>query len=205
MQKDKKETYHYPVLLSIARDALHDQGLSGSAIAIVFSALSIEAYINELPNLLLVHLAKFSRVQKLSEIIKYADEEKASIQLKLILTSFILSGRIPNLGSQPYQDIALLFKLRNLIVHLKPVESFLVEDDNYKNVPKLVKSFCARGVIPKPTRKSNYISWSDQLLVPSVGKWSTDTVLKFGKYLITLPQNEDLKTLLTGLYLYMKE
>ena len=100
-------------------------GQDDSLIAIVFSAASIEAFFNELPEL----LSEFpdpqgsTEAEKIGSYVGLADEveaNKGSVKLKYLLAYSVLSGQQCNKGGNPYQDFSLLVDARNRLMHAKP-------------------------------------------------------------------------------------
>ena len=59
-----------------------------------------------------------------AQIMGDAEEDHASIDFKLRLAHWIVTGRPMDKGSKPYQDFALLMRLRNDLVHTKPNKPF---------------------------------------------------------------------------------
>ena len=99
---------------------------TNAMIAVVFSALSLEAFINEVFSLAALPgneqspLAPFP-VTALGGI---ANEiSGASIKLKFIVAKSILTGQSYDRISQLFADFSLLIDVRNEVVHLKPFES----------------------------------------------------------------------------------
>lgn len=101
-------------------------------VAIVFSALALEGFINEIGEL--VKLAKDSGCTDnfLDDAVNATSEETENkkTQEKFLLASESFCPSLPlKKGEQPYQDFTLLFTLRDALVHLKP-SKFSIEEDN---------------------------------------------------------------------------
>jgi len=100
-------------------------------VSIVFSALALEAFINEF-----LSLAKDAKqagsteafLDELIDSIDESDSNKKSTREKFILASEALGNGFKK-GENPYQDFADLFRLRDCLVHLKP-EDRIETDDN---------------------------------------------------------------------------
>ncbi len=60
-----------------------------------------------------------------AQVMGDAEEAHARLESKFTLAKWILSGRNVNRGGQPYQDFALLMRLRNDLVHTKPNKLFV--------------------------------------------------------------------------------
>lgn len=83
-------------------------------VSIVFSAASIEAFFNELPEMLsfFPELLR-DEAPQVPAFVGLAEEleaNKGSINLKYLLAYSILSGSRCNKGGQPYQDFVLLIQ-----------------------------------------------------------------------------------------------
>lgn len=91
-------------------------------VSIVFSALALEAFINEL-----LSLAKDAKqagateafLDKLIDSIDESASDKKNTREKFMSASEALDSSF-NKGENPYQDFADLFRLRDCLVHLKP-------------------------------------------------------------------------------------
>lgn len=130
------KTFSAPTLFRIAQTAcellneVHSPtsgGNDNALVSIVFSAASVEAFFNELPELLSSHpeLLK-DELPQVSTFVKLADEiesSKGSIKLKYLLAYSILSGQPCEKGDPPYQNLSLLIEARNGLMHMKPSNS----------------------------------------------------------------------------------
>ena len=94
-----------------------DYDQSDALAAIVFSALSIEAFLNELPALANQRVEEDA--QNLVRAIQPLIDNKKETLEKLFEASRCTSDTPLNKGVRPYQDVKLLIDLRNRIVHLK--------------------------------------------------------------------------------------
>jgi hypothetical protein len=100
-------------------------------VSIVFSALALEAFINEV-----LSLAKDAKqdgfteafLDNLIESIDESNSNKKSTREKFMLASEALGSGFKK-GENPYQDFADLFRLRDCLVHLKPEDRIETEDN----------------------------------------------------------------------------
>jgi hypothetical protein len=98
--------------------------------AIVFSAATLEAFINEAAMLAAQrpnpHFSPTPppSVRIFADLLDEVERSRGSIQLKFLLAKSIFTGESYNKGTQPYQDFDLLIRLRNELVHLRPKENF---------------------------------------------------------------------------------
>jgi hypothetical protein len=102
-------------------------GNDNALVSIVFSAASVEAFFNELPELLssFPELLK-DELPQVPTFVRVADEiesSKGSIKLKYVLAYSILSGQPCEKGEPPYQNLSLLIEARNGLMHMKPSDS----------------------------------------------------------------------------------
>ncbi|MFN6539780.1 MAG: hypothetical protein RM021_026000 [Nostoc sp. EkiNYC01] len=100
-------------------------------ISIIFSALALEAFINEV-----LSLAKDAKqageteafLDRLIDAIYESPSKKKSTREKFMLVSEALNSGFKK-GENPYQNFADLFRLRDCLVHLKP-EDRIEEEEN---------------------------------------------------------------------------
>lgn len=125
-------------------------------VSIVFSALALEAFINEM-----LSLAKDAKqagstevfLDKLINSISESDSERKTTCKKFMLTSEALDS-IFNKGGSPYQDFADLFSLRDCLVHLKPEDNIDIDESGKINfLPrKLIKRLRSKGICQQHTQ-----------------------------------------------------
>jgi hypothetical protein len=127
------------------------QARRSSLISIILATISTEAFINELHHL--AHnqsdASAAGWVNALSEILNEAEKSRASIESKYQLAKFILTGQPFDRGSSPFQQFSLLVDLRNLIVHVRPQQA-LLKNDNGRYVwvsPPIMTRLQAAGII----------------------------------------------------------
>ena len=94
--------------------------------AIVFAAASLEAFMNEAVELALEGLAGLpsepASVHTFAKSVQEIENNHGNVQEMFLKVSEVFQGEAYDKGAQPYQDFALLFRLRNAIMHLKPRE-----------------------------------------------------------------------------------
>ncbi|HLP90778.1 MAG TPA: hypothetical protein VK184_19630 [Nostocaceae cyanobacterium] len=141
---------------------IHSQ--DDALVSIVFSALSLEAFINEIPALAKLEKQAGSTEVFLDKLIDAIEESasnkknKKNTQHKFMLASEALDSGF-NKGDKPYQDFADLFKLRDCLVHLKP-EDIIEEGDNGEIKyfgRKLTERFRSKGIFLKDTSVESLI------------------------------------------------
>lgn len=162
--------------VSLSNKELRDSNL----VAIVFSALAVEAFLNELtildgwtsreiPSL----VALDDRLKALQRVLKLAEEGNLQAPSKLHLAHEILGQKLEN-GRQPFQDYYLLKQLRDSIVHSKPTSVQMTRDPiEFRPVrEKLLLSLQSRGLLSHDITKSarGFLDWLDNR---SLARWAT--------------------------------
>jgi hypothetical protein len=145
-------------------------------IAIVFSAMSIEAMVNEVEL-----VAKFvaqapgnEGALTLVDLLHEAEERHASIWLKLAITVAAVSGKSFDSSKGVFDEIKILFKIRDALVHLK---GELIDDQNLK-VHDVVKKLIDKNILRKNALEKGQ-SWLDTVADPIVADWACSLPLRF--------------------------
>lgn len=146
-------------------------------VAIVFSALALEGFINEIGEL--VKLAKDSGYTEnfLNNAILAISEETENKKTpeKFLLTSESFCPSSPfKKGEKPYQDFTLLFKLRDTLVHLKPTKFSIEENNSWTWEPqRLIQKLQDRKILeedfPEPESLSLMVG------TPRTAQWACNT------------------------------
>jgi len=172
-------------LYKIAKDAYYKakQGFAihtqyDTLVAIVFAALSLEAFINELGSLAMDAQVNGNNENFLADLVNAIDESRISnpkdktTQAKFFNAINALSQEFDK-GKRPYQDFADLFTLRNCLVHPKPEDRLEIDQDNNW-------TYSERKIIDR-LRSKNILSdlSSDKSLLqlisnPKAAKWACD-------------------------------
>lgn len=159
--------------MAIASKA-HERG--DSLVAVVFSVLSLEAFLNECVEA--IHSDEFSTPEPgptFAEILNEVDELRSSFTLRCQLARILLAGHPYDKGKAPYQDLALLVRLRNALVHFKP-DNFRFDPnvgDFTQSRPKVLKELASRGIVEAP-REGDWSSWI-VFIKPPVSSWAIET------------------------------
>ena len=135
-------------------NAVGVQARRGCLASVIFSAMSTEAFINELQQLAVdaaCDSAEPGWVKVLGEVLEEAEDARVSIEFKYHIAKLVLSGQAFDKGSQPFQDFALLVSLRNHVVHAKPEEAVRRKEAhgavNWET--KIMSRLQSRGVVPQ--------------------------------------------------------
>lgn len=156
--------------------------------SVIFTAMSTEAFVNELPELAAdaaKNPAEPGWVKALGEVLADAEDSRASIKSKYQLASLVLTGKVFDKGAQPFQDFALLVDVRNLVVHWKPREAVRRKeaDGALTSETEIMSRLEQRGAIktagdflPKSVRHGESVTIGSDLLaeisVQSMGVWA---------------------------------
>jgi hypothetical protein len=153
-------------------------GQRSALISVVFSVIALEAFVNEMTE----HAQQMSAYQPMvegPEVILFAqvmgDAEEAHTRLesKLTLANWILSGRNVDRGSQPYQDLVLLMRLRNDLVHTKPNRLFVYgTTTNEEAHRELMVKFRDKNILANDKDTG---SWTYLAQTKAVAEWSCRT------------------------------
>jgi hypothetical protein len=162
-------------------------------VVIVLAAISLEAFTNDLQDVTNVFANDFSVT--LRSALEHVEGNRGSLLLKIEIAHLVMTGRIPDPGRQPYQDIELLLKLRNLVVHARPETVSYGEPPAGTELPRIVRSFAGRGIIPLP-RPGARIGWREYVLVRPVAAWAFNTVIRTVKWLTQVCPDRNLGELL---------
>lgn len=132
MPSKKTWFFNSPQLYRIAWDAVgripadrqdHDGAQTDALVALVFAALAVEGFVNELGELVADEFYWDSRVTPnlsgLAHAFAAVETERGSLELKLHVIRIALQGSSWPPGEAPFQDLVLLVRLRNALVHLK--------------------------------------------------------------------------------------
>lgn len=145
-------------------------------VAIIFAALSLEAFINEFCVIAIEAKASGYGEDFLDRLINAIDESQGSKKTtreKFMMASEALSNKFDK-GKNPYQDFADLFILRDCLVHLKPEDRIEIDKDNNWTYSerKLIARLRSKNIVQEHTQIS-----SITLLVSTAAaaKWACDT------------------------------
>lgn len=182
MLKVKKVTsyYHASELFGIARRAAagakpYDEGF---LVAILFSVLALEAFINESGDIaeMVPTLHRQKIVEGFSAVMSELEDRKESLLIKYHMALLVFSGSTWDEGSQPFQDFKLLVSLRNALAHTKADKWEAMVSDSKPDplrkldqYPKLVQQLCQKRLIEEPATS---VSWLEVMATQKVANWA---------------------------------
>lgn len=175
--------FHATFLFKIAlRASIAKSGNQGQpVVCIVFCATALEAFINECGRLArtIPTDEKQNIVEAFASVMSELEDRREAIAIKYHLGLLVFKGATWEEGSQPFQDFKLLIGLRNELAHMKgdewqtEVGKFRPDLERQQvQYPKFVRELHNRGVIPKPTKST---SWLSQISNPNVSVWACKT------------------------------
>jgi hypothetical protein len=154
-----------------------EPGQSATLVSIIFAALSVETFTNEIA----FHAERecwrnpHTAVQTFANILKDMENNHAPITSKLHMGSFLLAGKAFDKGSTTFQNFASLIKLRNEVVHQKPFEDFSVDDKDNQIITKhdILKLFAGKNVLGKRIINGQecHMDWLDEVSTRAMAIW----------------------------------
>ena len=192
----------------------NDRGISDAIPAILFSAMSIEAFLNELPELATAYIKPEEEpedvAKKLATLLTTVEEYNGQIKLKLEVTYIAISGKRPKQGIQPYQDFVTLFNLRNELVHLKPKDEYtlnLDSDDLPSSKRTILNKLSGLNILREPSTYKNPVINKDcpvplleRISTPAAAKWACNTAAKTVQDIVNKMPNSEFKDYLKRNY-----
>jgi hypothetical protein len=171
------------LLFGIAIDAVNVIGVHARAggqrsalVSIVFSVIALESFVNEMTEYAQIMAPAPPEAVTFAQIMGDAEEDHASLDFKLKLAHWIVTGRPMDKGSQPYQDFALLMRLRNDLVHTKPNKPFIAGETTNEEAHEALLTRFRNKQILADDRDSG--SWTYLVQSRAVAEWSCRTVAR---------------------------
>jgi hypothetical protein len=181
-------------LLDDGRPINEPRDVEESLTALLFAAAAFEAFVNELDELAAgtggTRGVEDPRIKSLAEVLGEAEESKASTRLKYLLAGVALQGTPFDRGAQPWQDLELLIRIRDSIVHLRPIR-FQMGDKGFSTTgDKLIQQLRERRLLP--TLPDAHVMFYLQWLAPrSVARWAVNTAVRAVMTIVAaLPEGE---------------
>jgi hypothetical protein len=149
--------------------------LSHEALSVLlFSAISVETFLNELAYTAGLPLHAGDPVATaLASCLDEIEESRGSVRLKLKVAVLTLTGKPVPAGAQPYQDFDLLFRVRDAIVHLKSYQHVFENNTVIVEPGNLLRSLHSRGLIDNPDGFPTD-SFLGKLTHPTLCAWAVD-------------------------------
>ncbi len=165
-----------------------DPGQLEALTSIIYAAIALETFINELPALVGDMFLDSNAPSSLRTFVGVLDEleqSKASINTKYLLGKFILSGESFDKSQKLYQNFALLVSLRNEIVHQKPDDYRFGVDEKgailrtERQILKRLRSLNVLGTEPSQVGEEGpeavVTDWLDIISTRATAKWACES------------------------------
>ncbi len=147
--------------------------------AIVFSAMTLEAFINEIGDLATSEMARGPdnppSIATMGHVVGEVEEGRGTVQLKYQMAKLVLSGNTYDKGRQPYQDFRMLIDLRNALAHIKRLDIFEVSPagiDPLTQPPKVIGQLRSRGLLADVSGVRQPVSWIEELESLVTARWA---------------------------------
>ena len=190
MPRQSAKLYASVQLTQIARDGVRASEVDTLAAitGIVFSALALEAIVNELVDRVRdpVKGSLIGPVARLLAVARAAGlyERRTAVEGKIQIMVAALSDSEVSSGSQPFQDCNLLIQIRNHIVHTRPESRDQSEDGTWP-IHKILQRLVARKILQTPN--STQVSATiNELQNYAVAKWAFETMVATIQELVAL-------------------
>lgn len=145
----------------------------------IISAISVEAFLNEM------FLGDWARSVLRNSPLFAIDKdvlEKLRIDDRIVLVAKLHFGATVNRGEQPYQDFALLLKIRNALVHYK-MDGHMPSFFRASQINQLMLP----SARPERTGGSPQMPWVWAISTTEGIRWAYNTAVAMIRYLIDLP------------------
>jgi hypothetical protein len=165
-------------------------------VAIVFSALAVEGFVNHIAELASRPLAEknVDELQAFASVMSDLEAQRAQIKTRIQMGYYILTRKTLDRGGLPYQDFSLLVDLRNQLVHSQPEKVEWPPRTDWEP-HRLVQQLVARKVIAKPS-SSQAPQFQPVICRYEVARWAYNLALDMMNLLINaVPEGEFKETL----------
>ena len=166
---------HSSLSLNAARSIaapFREGGQQPALTSIVFSVVSLEAFLNEVADIALEFYAD-PAISLFVDFMVDAEKSRASLESKFVLSRWILAGQKFDRGSQPYQDFALLLGLRNDLVHFKATEAVALHLRPEEIHEKLINKFRSKNILSDELFPAT--PWTYLIETKAVAGWACKT------------------------------
>jgi hypothetical protein len=197
-----KESYQRTKAAASDRDA----GQMDALVAIVFSVVALEGFINEAAELATHPVALGTdpnppSVKRFAALIDEAERSGAGVALKFTLAKLAFTGETYDRGAMPYQDFSLLIDIRNALVHFRSRETFEVDDQGvltFKPAP-LLNRLRAKNIIAA-CEPGVAAPWLHTVATTAAARWACKTAATMVQSIITILPESPFKEQIEFLY-----
>ncbi len=159
-----------------------EHGQRDAIIAVVFSALALEAFINEVGDLAASPRASGPNdppsVSAMGTVLQEVEEGRGSVQLKYQMAKLILSGTVYDKSQQPYQDFRMLVSLRDALAHIKRLGLYEITDEGLNPLskpPNVIGQLRSRKLLADVSGLKQPVGWIEELESLVTARWACTT------------------------------
>jgi len=206
MPSKKTWFFNSPQFYRIATDAVaripterHDRdgAQTDALVAIVFAALAVEAFVNEFGELVADEFYWDSRVTPdlsgLAHAFSALETERGSLELKLHVVRIALQGSPWSPGEGSFQELTLLLRLRNALVHLKlDVRTGDTESPDAGPPPSLLTHLRSKGILAQD-QDPKAATWTLPVSTRAAARWACNVAARIIEDTIRLVPASDFR------------
>jgi hypothetical protein len=179
------------ILFGIARGAYQD---SKALVAIVFSVVALEAFVNEMAEMASAAMPKSEtepqKIVAFAEILKYVEDSRGSLEMKYNLAKWVCTDQFYEKDAKPYQDFADLIATRNALIHYKVLDKITFAEDGSASMaePKILKRLESKGILEDTPAGLN-VAWIQRVGTRAAARWACETAAAMVQSIIaSLPE-----------------
>ena len=171
------------VIFNVALDAaksmtapLRDGGQRAALVSVIFAAVSLEAFLNELIELaqdFSLYDDEPSIVLSFASLMSDIEKIQGSVETRFNVAHWMFVGRGYDKSASPFQDFKLLFQVRNDVMHFKPDP--LREEVAQEPTPRITEKLRDRNILNTSSAPDSSRSWVQTLGTRGVAEWACNT------------------------------
>ena len=166
--------------------------------AIVFSAMALEAFINEMADIAAFPVPpghfplQHPSVPMVADVLKELVDSYGAVQSKYLLAKRIFAGQPYDKGARPYQDFHLLIELRNTLIHIKHLDmtKHTPEGKEQSNEPSIIRKLASKNVLADPGTPN---LWIIRITTLETARWACNTAAAMVRSLIDVIPDPNFK------------
>jgi|ERR1700678_82793 len=170
---------------------LRTGGQRPALISIVFAAMSLEAFLNELIELAQDYddyVDPLPAISSFALLMSDLEKVQGSVETRFNMAHWLLTGRPFAKGEQPFQNFKLLFQLRNDLMHFKPDP--LMEEGEPKPTLGIISKLHGLGILNDSPAPDSNRSWVHVLGTRAVAEWACNTTSRMTTDIVSkLPES----------------
>jgi hypothetical protein len=145
-------------------------------VSVLMAAAATEAFINELGAYYeLTYHSLEPRETATGVALAEVERSRGSTEQKYLRASLSLSGRMFDRSTRPFQDFSTLMKIRNGLMHPKPLDEF--DDADVMVPPSYVREFERRGLTYQRDAGVS-VSWLNLLETEQIASWACQAAVE---------------------------